>query len=82
MWFGAGLLTAGEWAAFLGAYRAAGGVAVAADGDPWGRLDVPARALAVQTAAIALAKAAREDRALDAAESAVVATCARIAQLQ
>lgn len=82
MWFGAGLLAAGEWAAFLGAYRAAGGVAVAADGDPWERLDVPARALAVQTAAIALAKAARDDRALDEAESAVVATCARIAQLQ
>jgi len=82
MWFAAGLLGPGEWSRFLGAYRAAGGSAVPAAGDPWERLDVPARTLAVQTAAIALAKAARDRRALDAAESHVLAACARIAELE
>jgi hypothetical protein len=82
MWFGAGLLAPEVWARFLGAYRAAGGQGVPAAGDPWERLDVPARALAVQSAAIAVAKAARDGRDLDEAESELVAACARIAQLQ
>jgi hypothetical protein len=82
MWFAAGLLEPEAWARFLAAYRAAGGPAVPRDGDPWGQLDVPARALAVQTAAIGVAKAAREGRELDEAESELVATCARIAQLE
>jgi hypothetical protein len=82
MWFAAGLLAPEAWARFLAAYRAAGGPAVPADGDPWAQLDVPARALAVQTAAIGVAKAARECRELDEAESELVATCARIARLE
>lgn len=82
MWFGAGLLAPEAWARFLGAYRAAGGTAVSPGGDPWARLDIPARALAVQSAAIAVAKAARDGRELDEAESELLATCARIAQLQ
>lgn len=82
MWFGAGLLGPGEWARFLGAYRAAGGTAVPPDGDPWVQLDVPARALAVQSAATALAKAARDGRELDAAECQLLAACDRIAQLE
>ncbi|WP_235002241.1 phosphotransferase family protein [Actinacidiphila paucisporea] len=81
MWFAAGLLAPDAWAVFLAAYRAAGGPAVPESGDPWGQLDVPARALAVQTAAIGVAKAARDGRELDEAESELVATCARIAQL-
>ncbi|MFI0720198.1 phosphotransferase [Streptomyces sp. NPDC021224] len=82
MWFAAGLLEPEAWARFLAAYRSAGGPAVPQDGDPWGQLDVPARALAVQTAAIGVAKAAREGRELDEAESELVATCARIAHLE
>jgi len=82
MWFGAGLLGPGEWARFLGAYRAAGGTAVPPDGDPWARLDVPARALAVQSAATALAKAARDGREPDEDEYRLLAACDRIAQLE
>jgi phosphotransferase family enzyme len=82
MWFGAGLLAPAVWARFLAAYEAAGGTAVGSGGDPWARLDVPARALAVQGAATALAKAARDDRPLDEAESQLVAVCARIVQLK
>ncbi|WUH96017.1 aminoglycoside phosphotransferase family protein [Streptomyces sp. NBC_00433] len=81
MWFAAGLLAPDAWGVFLAAYRAAGGPAVPESGDPWAQLDVPARALAVQTAAIGVAKAARDGRELDEAESELVATCARIAQL-
>nr|WP_308012077.1 aminoglycoside phosphotransferase family protein [Streptomyces acidipaludis] len=82
MWFAAGLLPGEAWARFLAAYRAAGGIAVPPDGDPWPQLDVPARALAVQTAAIALAKAARDGRALDPAETELLGVCRRIAQLE
>ncbi|MFJ4850167.1 phosphotransferase enzyme family protein [Streptomyces sp. NPDC088733] len=82
MWFATGLLDPADWGRFLGAYRAAGGPAVPADGDPWPHLDVAARALAVQTAAIAVAKAAREGRALDGTEQAVLDTCRRIAEVK
>ncbi|MDX3078022.1 aminoglycoside phosphotransferase family protein [Streptomyces sp. MI02-7b] len=81
MWFAAGLLDPADWGRFLGAYRAAGGPAVPADGDPWPHLDVAARALAVQTAAIAVAKATQEGRVLDGTEQAVLDTCRRIAQV-
>ncbi|WNI19526.1 aminoglycoside phosphotransferase family protein [Streptomyces sp. ITFR-21] len=82
MWFAAGLLAPEVWVRFLAAYRDAGGTAVPGDGDPWGRLDVPARTLAVQSAATAVTKAAREERDLDEAESELLATCARIAHLK
>ncbi|MEW2517506.1 phosphotransferase family protein [Actinacidiphila alni] len=81
MWFAAGLLDPDAWDRFLTAYRSAGGSAVPADGDPWPRLDVPARALAVQTAALAVAKAALTGRELDEAESELVTACGRIAAL-
>ncbi|WP_413966386.1 phosphotransferase family protein [Actinacidiphila polyblastidii] len=81
MWFAAGLLAPRTWTRFLAAYRAAGGTAVPPEGDPWDRLDVPARALAVQTAAVAVAKAAGQGRDLDEAEAGVLAACARIAGL-
>ncbi|MEU1472431.1 aminoglycoside phosphotransferase family protein [Streptomyces sp. NPDC005761] len=80
-WYAAGLLPPGVWFRFLDAYRAAGGPAVRADGDPWPELDVAARALTVQTAALALAKSAAEHRVPDAVEQVMIDACARIAAL-
>ncbi|MFJ4952026.1 phosphotransferase family protein [Streptomyces sp. NPDC088760] len=77
-WYACGLLPPDEWTRFLSAYRQAGGPAVPADGDPWAALDVPARALTVQTAALAVAKALAANRPLDEVEQAVVDACARM----
>ncbi|MDN0196145.1 aminoglycoside phosphotransferase family protein [Streptomyces sp. S.PNR 29] len=77
-WYACGLLPRDAWTRFLTAYRAADGPAVPPDGDPWPALDVPARALAVQTAARAIAKAVAADRALDEVEQAVVDACDRM----
>ncbi|MFE1886806.1 phosphotransferase family protein [Streptomyces diastatochromogenes] len=77
-WYACGLLPPDEWTRFLTAYREAGGPAVPADGDPWPALDVPARALTVQTAARALTKALAADRPLDEVEQALVDACARM----
>lgn len=77
-WYACGLLPPDEWTRFLDAYRAAAGPAVPPDGDPWPALDVPARALTVQTAARATVRAAAEDRPLDEVEGALVDACARI----
>ncbi|MFE0474540.1 phosphotransferase family protein [Streptomyces sp. NPDC058947] len=80
-WYASGLLPPTEWTRFLAAYREAGGPAVPADGDPWPALDVPARALTVQTAARAVAKAVAAGRALDEVEQAVLDACDRMAAL-
>ncbi|MER6995837.1 aminoglycoside phosphotransferase family protein [Streptomyces sp. NPDC000410] len=81
-WYAAGLLSPDVWGRFLGAYRSAGGPAVAPDPeDPWPQLDVPARALTVQTAALALAKSVAEQRDLDDVERMMVDSCARITTL-
>ncbi|MEV6794155.1 aminoglycoside phosphotransferase family protein [Streptomyces sp. NPDC051320] len=80
-WYAAGLLPPDVWARFLAAYRGAGGPAVHSSGDPWPELDVPARALTVQTAALALAKSAEADRPLDDAERIMLDSCSRIAAL-
>ncbi|MFF7523605.1 aminoglycoside phosphotransferase family protein [Streptomyces pseudovenezuelae] len=77
-WYACGLLPPEDWSRFLGAYRAADGPAVPAGGDPWPALDVPARALTVQTAARAIVKAIEADRALDDVELAVVEACDRM----
>ncbi|MEU1481455.1 aminoglycoside phosphotransferase family protein [Streptomyces sp. NPDC005760] len=77
-WYACGLLPPEDWSRFLGAYRAADGPAVPADGDPWPALDVPARALTVQTAARAIAKAIEAGRPLDDVERAVVDACDRM----
>lgn len=61
-WYACGLLAPEEWTRFLTAYRAAAGPAISAHGDPWPTLDIPARALTVQTAATAIAKAATAGR--------------------
>ncbi|MBW8797170.1 MAG: phosphotransferase [Streptomyces sp.] len=78
-WYACGLLPPDEWSRFLGAYRAAGGPAVPQDGDPWAALDVPARALTVQTGARYLAKAIAADRPLDTVEQSLIDACARMA---
>ncbi len=81
-WFACGLLPPEEWTRFLDAYRSAGGPAVPADGaDPWPALDVPARALTVQTAALAIAKAVAADRPLDEVEQALIDACGRMGRV-
>ncbi|MDG9718241.1 aminoglycoside phosphotransferase family protein [Streptomyces sp. DH24] len=77
-WYACGLLTPDEWDRFLTAYRAAGGPAVPPSGGPWPALDVPARALTVQTAAQAIVKSAAAGRALDEVEELVLAACGRM----
>jgi hypothetical protein len=78
-WYACGLLSPEEWQRFLAAYRAAGGPAVPEDGDPWPALDIPARALTVQTAARAITKALAEGRPLDEVEQSLVDACDRMA---
>ncbi|PWJ07282.1 aminoglycoside phosphotransferase [Streptomyces sp. NWU49] len=78
-WYACGLLPREEWGRFLDAYRAAGGPAVPGDGDPWAVLDVPARALTVQTAARMIVKAAADGRHPDEVERSVIDACARMA---
>ncbi|MBW5485476.1 phosphotransferase, partial [Streptomyces bambusae] len=81
-WYAAGLLAPEVWTRFLDAYRAAGGPAAGEPGsDPWPRLDLAARALTVQTAALGVAKAARAGRRLDDVERAMAESCARIVAL-
>ncbi|MER7924610.1 aminoglycoside phosphotransferase family protein [Streptomyces sp. NPDC096057] len=77
-WYACGLLPPDEWARFLTAYRTAGGPAVPTTGDPWPALDIPARTLTVQTAALAVVKAVTADRPLDEVELAVVDACDRM----
>ena len=78
-WFACGLLPPDEWTRFLTAYQKAGGPAVPADSDPWPALDVPARALTVQTAALAIAKSVAAERPLDEVEMSVIDACGRMA---
>ncbi len=81
-WYAAGLLDTGTWVRFLDSYRAAGGPAAGPAGsDPWPKLDLAARALTVQTAALALAKSVENHRRLDDVERLMVDSCARIAAL-
>ncbi|WP_437774395.1 aminoglycoside phosphotransferase family protein [Sorangium sp. So ce1097] len=80
-WYAAGLLPPEDFWRFLSAYRASGGCAVPAEGDPWPALDAAARALAVQSAALAVSAASREGRPLDEVETALVDACRRIARV-
>ncbi|MFG2605377.1 phosphotransferase family protein [Streptomyces sp. NPDC048514] len=77
-WYACGLLPPDEWTRFLTAYRDADGPGVPPDGDPWTVLDVPARALTVQTAALAIAKALAARRPLDEVQQALIDACARM----
>ncbi|QFG20845.1 phosphotransferase family protein [Actinomadura sp. WMMB 499] len=74
-----GVLDPADWERFLGAYRAAGGPAVPADGDPWTNLEVPARSLAIQIAATCVQSARKDDRPLDGPEEAMIDACRRMA---
>ncbi|MFI7009652.1 phosphotransferase family protein [Streptomyces sp. NPDC050145] len=77
-WFACGLLPAEDWTRFLSAYQRAGGAKELTVDDPWPALDVPARALTVQTAALAVTKAVAAGRDLDEVEEAVIDACARM----
>ncbi|MGW2221786.1 phosphotransferase, partial [Nonomuraea sp. NPDC001684] len=77
-WYAAGLLEPAVWERFLGAYLASGGPALGQGDDPWQRLDLPARALTVQLAAVAVLNAEREKRELDEVEHALIESCSRI----
>ncbi|WP_329215620.1 aminoglycoside phosphotransferase family protein [Streptomyces sp. NBC_01485] len=77
-WYACGLLPPDEWTRFLTAYRAGAGPAVPGSGDPWPALDVPARALTVQTAARAVTKSIAQGRSLDEVEQCLVDACARM----
>lgn len=74
--FASGVLPPQVWSRFLEAYRAHGGADLGAD--PWSRLDIPAKALAIQTAARCVSHAVDENRPLDEYESALIDTCDRI----
>ncbi len=78
--FAAGVLDPDSWHRFLTAYARVGGRALPPDADPWSVLDGPARALVVQLAATGLVAAADQGRALDEDETALVATCRRLAE--
>jgi aminoglycoside phosphotransferase (APT) family kinase protein len=82
-WYAAGLLPRWAWERFLLAYREAGGCALPPDPsvDPWTVLEMPARALVVQLAALGVARAAEERRAPDEAEELLLAACNRIHRL-
>ncbi|MET8679780.1 aminoglycoside phosphotransferase family protein [Streptomyces sp. NPDC004647] len=80
-WYASGLLPPDTWQRFLAAYRSHAGPALRTEGDPWPQLDIPARALTVQSAALALVRADTERRAPDEVEQALVDACARIVQL-
>ncbi|MFF1652973.1 phosphotransferase family protein [Streptomyces sp. NPDC058255] len=77
-WYACGLLPPEEWLRFLTAYRSAGGPAVPAEGDPWAALDIAARALTVQTAALAIAKSVASGEPLDEVQQAVIDACDRM----
>ncbi|QES52709.1 aminoglycoside phosphotransferase [Streptomyces venezuelae] len=81
-WYAAGLLAPEDWLCFLDAYRQAGGPAAGPPGiDPWPELDLAARALTVQTGALAVARAGAGNRRLDEVERAMTDACGRIADL-
>ncbi|NEW41549.1 aminoglycoside phosphotransferase family protein [Nocardia cyriacigeorgica] len=73
--YAAGILEPVAWTRLLTAYRAAGGAAVAPGGDVWATLDLPARAVVVQAAALVVATG----RPLDELDTALVDACLRIA---
>ena len=80
-WYACGLLHPDDWSRFLTAYRSADGPALPAHGDPWPVLDVPARALTVQTAALAIAKSTASGHPLDDAQQSVVDACDRMGSI-
>ncbi|MDX6739732.1 aminoglycoside phosphotransferase family protein [Actinocorallia sp. A-T 12471] len=76
--FASGVLPGEVWSRFLHGYLGAGGVDLGTD--PWTRLDIPAQALAIQTAARCVSKAVDEGRALDEYETTLIDACDRISR--
>ncbi len=76
-WYAAGMLDPEVWGRFLSAYHDNGGTAVSHE-DPWRELDVPARALTIQLAALGVVRAQEQGRPLDEAEEALISSCERI----
>ncbi|MCD0451991.1 aminoglycoside phosphotransferase family protein [Actinocorallia sp. API 0066] len=74
--FAAGVLPPDVWRRFLSSYLTHGGVDLGAD--PWTRLDIPAQALAIQTAARCVSKAVDEGRTLNEYETTLIDACDRI----
>ncbi|RDI52927.1 phosphotransferase [Nocardia mexicana] len=73
--FAVGILEPVAWERFLGAYRRRGGPAVSSQSNEWAALDLPARALVVQHAALAVVKAGA---ALDDLDTALIDACVRM----
>lgn len=80
-WFAAGLLDEPTWAEFLTAYLGAAGPALDRDEDPWLRLEVPARAVTVQAAALAVASALDTGAPIGEPGSTMVRSCALMPRL-
>ncbi|MFC7217805.1 phosphotransferase family protein [Streptomyces polyrhachis] len=78
--YATGLVPPADWEALLSAYREAGGTAAGPPGAGlWpARLEVPARALTVQMAALALARAREEGRAPDDVDRDLLKACERM----
>jgi aminoglycoside phosphotransferase (APT) family kinase protein len=76
-WFACGLVPAGEWGRLLGAYQATTGTA---GSDPWSALDLPARAITVQLAALSVARACGGGDGLDEDDAALLDACARMSR--
>lgn len=74
-WFAVGLVDGPDWAAFVDAYRDAGGPAVPGTGDPWPQVDAVARAVLVQQAAVGLAASAEQQRDPSEPEAAFLTAC-------
>jgi aminoglycoside phosphotransferase (APT) family kinase protein len=77
-WFALGMLPRPAWQRFLEVYCASGGIALPSARDPWPALDLPARAVTIQAAAIAVAKARADECALDEIEQELVHACERM----
>ncbi|MEV6108368.1 phosphotransferase [Streptomyces sp. NPDC051940] len=79
-WYAIGLIPATDWQTFLDAYRSAGGPAAGTPRDGlWpARVETPARALTVQLAALALARAREESRPPDDVDRDLVKACGRM----
>ncbi|MFI7587538.1 phosphotransferase family protein [Spongisporangium articulatum] len=74
----AGLLPDVDWRAVVDAYRAGGGPAVPARGDPWPALEAVAAAAVVQAAAAGLVHAGRSGTGLEEVDEVLVEACARM----
>ncbi len=80
-WYACGLLPPDEWLRFLAAYRDSRRPRRTRRRRSLAALDVAARALTVQTAALAVAKSAAAEQPLDEVQQAVVDACDRMSAI-